>query len=187
MNVFDFDGTLYRGDSTVDFWRYAFIHYPRCLCALPNQTIAALLFVAKKIKKDVFKERFYSFLKYIPDTTQAVENFWKAKQDNLKTDVLSRTSKNDLVVSASPEFLLKEICAQYGWELIASKVDPETGALLSLNCHGEEKVSRIRDAGFKGSFDQGYTDSLSDAPLMKLARESFLVRKKDIIPFPADN
>lgn len=186
MNVFDFDGTLYRGDSTVDFWRYACIRYPRCLCALPQQTIATFFFVTKRINKSAFKEQFYSFLRYLPNTAQTVKDFWKVKQSNLRADVLSRASKNDLVISASPTFLLEEICSQYGWKLIASKVDSETGTLLSPNCYGEEKVSRIRATGFEGYFDQGYTDSLSDKPLMRLAQKPFLVKKHNIVPFPID-
>ena len=30
MNVYDFDKTIYAGDSTIDFWKFCMIRYPRC-------------------------------------------------------------------------------------------------------------------------------------------------------------
>ena len=39
----------------------------------------------------------------------------------------------DIVVSASPEFLLKPVSKKYGFKLIATKVDKHTGKLLSKN------------------------------------------------------
>ena len=31
MNVYDFDNTIYRGDSSVDFFRHCAVKYPRTL------------------------------------------------------------------------------------------------------------------------------------------------------------
>ena len=33
MNVYDFDKTIYRGDSTMDFWRYCLKRYPKAVLA----------------------------------------------------------------------------------------------------------------------------------------------------------
>lgn len=186
MNVFDFDGTLYRGDSTLDFWLYSTVRHPACLLALPRQLFAAAQYAAGRISRETFKEHFYGFLRHIPNTSQAVVDFWNARQTKLRSDVLARISEGDLVASASPEFLLSEICRRRHWELIASEVDPRTGQLLGPNCRGSEKVARIQKAGYTERFDQGYSDSLSDAPLMTLTQEAFLVRKHQIAPFPSN-
>lgn len=184
MNVFDFDGTLYRGDSTLDFWLYSLAQCPTCLRSLPHQLISMARYTTRQVDKDTLKEQFYTFLQFLPDTSLMVKDFWKRARRNLRFDVLSCASKGDLVVSASPEFLLLEICSQYGWKLVASKVNPQTGKLLSANCHGKEKVFRLRAAGYPEYFDQGYTDSFHDEPLMRLCAAPFLVRKHDIRPFP---
>lgn len=183
MNIFDFDGTLYKGDSTIDFWRYSIIRHPSCLRALPKQLLSFSQYLTKKIDKDTFKERFYEFLYFLPDTSQTVKDFWKAKHCQLRSDVLAHASKGDLVISASPEFLLQEICDQHGWQLIASKVDPHTGKLLGPNCQGKEKVARLQTAGYSKTFEQGYTNSSSDEPIMRLSSTSFLVRRHSIVPF----
>ena len=43
MNVYDFDKTIYRGDSTVDFWRHCLRRYPGAARALPGTLAKALL------------------------------------------------------------------------------------------------------------------------------------------------
>ena len=44
MNVYDFDKTIYRGDSTVDFWRHCLRRYPGAARALPGTLAKALAF-----------------------------------------------------------------------------------------------------------------------------------------------
>ena len=52
---------------------------------------------------------------------------------------------SDLIISASPEFLLKPICGILGIKhLIASKVSPVDGKYTGKNCHGKEKVRRFK-------------------------------------------
>ena len=45
MNVYDFDETIYDGDSTVDFVKYSIIHQPKVLMYFPKIAIYGLLFV----------------------------------------------------------------------------------------------------------------------------------------------
>ena len=42
MNIYDFDGTLYHGDSTMDFLKYSFKKHPSLLRFLPAMGLAAL-------------------------------------------------------------------------------------------------------------------------------------------------
>ena len=37
IDVYDFDGTIYDGDSTVDFWLYCLRRKPSLLRFLPHQ------------------------------------------------------------------------------------------------------------------------------------------------------
>lgn len=191
MNVFDFDGTLYAGDSTLDFWRYALLKHPSCARSLPAQLMGALLYVMGRIEKDDFKGRFYGFLRHIPNTDDLVTDFWNGKQTRLSEDMLRKANNGDLVVSASPRFLIQPICERLGLASIASEVSPDTGALLGPNCSGHEKCRRIEAEGFELPFENGYTDSRSDTPMMALATRAWLVslRKNhvDIVPFYGDS
>ena len=40
MNVYDFDRTIYPGDSSIHFWRYCMKHYPSTMKVIPKATAA---------------------------------------------------------------------------------------------------------------------------------------------------
>ena len=72
---------------------------------------------------------------------------------------------------------MKEICRHFNIShLIASEVDSNTGKFLSENCYGAEKVSRLKKYTANSEIDKFYSDSYSDDPLAKLAKESYLVK-----------
>ena len=61
MNVYDFDETIYDGDSTVDFVKYSFIHRPKCLICLPKIVFIGLLFVLLVISFIMYSLSFVRF------------------------------------------------------------------------------------------------------------------------------
>ena len=73
MNVYDFDETIYHGDSTRDFYLFCLKNYPKISKYLPMQGWYAIKFGLKIMPKTQFKEKFYSFLKGIPDVDAAVK------------------------------------------------------------------------------------------------------------------
>ncbi len=93
---------------------------------------------------------------------------------------LNQNANSDVVISASPEFLLQSICNRLGVSLIASKVDPSTGQFTVKNCHGQEKVKRFTELYPNETIDEFYTDSKSDYPFAALAKKVYLVKKRSI-------
>ncbi|MEN6340562.1 MAG: haloacid dehalogenase-like hydrolase [Clostridiaceae bacterium] len=184
INGYDFDGTIYRGDSSVDFYLYCRNKYPRVkrdvFCVLP--LLAALILHKKDLTRE--KEHFYRYLSYVPDAAAEAERFWEGCGGYIKAWYLKQKRQDDLIISASPEFLLNPICKTLGVRLIASKVDPKTGKYDGLNCHDEEKVRRLREAYPDAEIDRFYSDSRADTPLTKLAKQAFLVKGDVISPFP---
>ncbi|MBR6523011.1 MAG: haloacid dehalogenase-like hydrolase [Clostridia bacterium] len=182
MNVYDFDETIYHGDSTRDFYFFCLKNYPQVAKYLPMQGWYAIWFGLKVMPKTQFKEKFYSFLKTIPDIDGAVEVFWRSHEKNLKEWYIAQKKDDDLIISASPEFLLAPICGKLGIKVIASRVDKKSGKTEGENCWGEEKVKRFNAAG-GGEIDEFYSDSYSDTPLALLAKKAFLVKGDKIIDF----
>lgn len=58
MNVYDFDGTIYNGDSTIDFFLYALKRKPSILLHIPKQAWGFILNKAGRIDKTRFKDFF---------------------------------------------------------------------------------------------------------------------------------
>jgi phosphoserine phosphatase len=100
------------------------------------------------------------------------EFYIKARQDS------------DVVISASPEFLLRPVCDSLNIKnLIASRVDKNTGRYSGENCWGAEKLRRLREEMGNASVREFYSDSLSDAPLAEIAETAYIVRGENIIPW----
>lgn len=103
-------------------------------------------YVFKKGTKTDFKEKMYRFLTYC-DTEKDVNDFWKEYIGNIKPFYLEQKKDDDVIISASPEFLLKPVCKRLKIKnLMASKVDMHSGKYSGVNCHGKEKVKRFYEA-----------------------------------------
>lgn len=175
MNVYDFDGTIYDGDSSVDFFLYALKQKPSLLRYAPKQAWGFLLFGLKRIGKTELKEYYFSFLSSL-DVQKLTEDFWNRNQHKIFKWYLDQKKVDDIIISASPEFLLKPICQRLGiHHLIASTVDTQSGKFSGANCHGPEKVRRLEVEYGITHIDRFYSDSHSDLPLAQIADESFLV------------
>ena len=186
MNVYDFDETIYHGDSTVDFFQYCLLHHPVMAITLPNTALQFAIYFARLQSKTRCKEQMYKFLRCIGETPDVVNDFWASHIRNIKPWYIEKLHrKDDVVISASPEFLIKPACEKLGIShVMASQVDPYTGLYQGKNCWGEEKVRRFYEGFGEGTpIDTFYSDSLSDAPLASLAKEAWIVRDDQFVPW----
>ena len=183
-NVYDFDGTIYRGDSTADFFLYCVIHYPGVLGTFPGAVLTYLGMWLKIVEKTRAKERFYRFLTKLPDPQVAIADFWASHFDRIYPWYLQQKRSDDLIISASPTFLVQPAADRLGVALLASRVDWKTGKTTGLNCHGAEKAVRLAAAYPEDRILHFYSDAFSDQPLAALAQQAFLVRRGRIVPWP---
>lgn len=182
MNIYDFDETIYEGDSTKDFYFYCLKRSPGMLLSVPMMAWAFFLYILGAKTKTQFKEKMYRFLRYVPDIDTALEDFWNINENKIKPWYKANQREDDIVISASPEFLLKPICSRLGIKnLIASRVDKHTGIYTGENCWGGEKVRRLNEELPYTVCDEFYSDSLSDEPLAALAREAWIVRGEELV------
>lgn len=181
MNVFDFDKTIYHSDSTRDFILWCFKKHPKTLLYLPLVGYAAVRYYTFHIgTKTEFKEKMYRFLKAI-DGEKDVERFWKEKISGIKDFYHEIHRDDDVIISASPEFLLKPLEEKLYFNVIASKVDIHTGKYDGLNCYHAEKVNRFRELYPDGQIEDFYSDSYSDEPLALLADKAYIVDGEKLI------
>jgi len=182
INIFDFDNTIYDGDASLGFYFYCLKNNIALLKYLPYQVWHMGLFVLNMQDRREFKQHFFIFLKSLKDTGKVVDSFWAAKSSKIKVWYTARSHKEDVIISASPEFLLQPIAKKLGVkELIGTRMDSRTGHISGANCRGEEKVRRLR--GMLNDFDveSCYSDSLSDLPILHLAKKPYIVKKNTII------
>lgn len=182
INLYDFDKTIYAGDSSTDFFFYSLMKYPKIIVTIPKIIVVAIRYKMRKISKTEMKETIFSFVKYIPDMKSHINSFWHTHKCYIKRFYLETKHDKDVIISASPEFLLKPITEELGvMKLIGSKVDSKTGKFKGLNCYGEEKVKRLNKEIKDYQVMSSYSDSLSDIPILKLAKKQYLVKGNEII------
>lgn len=180
-NLYDFDGTIYDGDSGIDIIIYAIKKYPKFIFIAGWSVI---LYVFKLINKKQFKSKMFSFVKYIDDMDKFVEGFWCKNEKKLKEFWLAKSShKNDIIISASGDFWLKYIAEKYKVaDLFATIYDLKNGEISGNNCHGEEKVKLFYERYPDGVIFSMYTDSENDRPLIEKAIHGYFVKKDKILP-----
>lgn len=184
MNAYDFDNTILRGDSTARFLAFCARRYPRVWLHAPSIAVAGALFLMGRVEKTAFKQKMFEFLREIPDVDRAVAEFWAINESRIRPWYWEKRREGDVIISASPEFLLAPMAQKLGARLIASPVDPHTGKYSGANCHGPEKVRRFRAALGDVRPEEFYSDSLSDEPMARLARRAWLVKGNSIRPWP---
>lgn len=184
VNAYDFDGTIYDGDSSVDFYKFCFKKKKRICKYWFKQLWFLILYILGFKTKTEIKEVFFSFLNEFEEIDSMIDEFWKKNFCKIKAWYLKKDHSNDVIISASPEFLL-QIPAQklQVKKLIASDVDQKTGKFLKENCHGEEKVRRIKKWNSKVVVEEMYTDSCVDLPMIQLSKKGYMVKKNRIISY----
>ena len=177
INVYDFDKTIYSKDSSIEFFLFCLRKKPYIFVYIPG--IITLLFLnkIKVLKIEKTKSYFFKFIKFFSDNVDKIVNeFWSINKKYIRYDLIKDNNYN-VVISASPTFLLKNICNDIGInKLIASKVDINTGTFIGKNCHDVEKLNRLNSEINNYCIDYFYSDSYSDNCLAALAKNPYIIK-----------
>ena len=180
MNIFDFDGTIYAGDSSIYFYLFALKENIRLIKYLPKQLNSIIMYKLNRISKEKMKEDFFCFIKGI-NVTYTVENFWQSNSKKIYKWYLEIHAEDDIVISASPVFLLEPICRKIGIKyLIATELDPILCRIQGKNCKGVEKKEALYLKYGITKCDNFYSDSLSDLSLAEIADNAFMIKRGKI-------
>ena len=184
MNIYDFDNTIYKGDTTKDILLYSFKKHPFKVIKALKKT--------KKLERDYkrglitferVKEAMLSFLFEIDDLDGYIEKFVSSHMKNIKPWYLSRKNDYDIVISASYELWIIPFCKKLGIRyVLATKTDKE-GHIIGKNCKGEEKVKRLASTIPNAQIVTSYSDSESDLPILNLAKTAYVVEGNKLIPY----
>ncbi len=181
MNVYDFDKTIYSGDSSLDFYLFCLKIKPVLVRYIPIQLFWLVVYMFGLCDKIKFKEKCFSFIRGI-ETKDVVERFWDENISNIKSWYIQQKSENDIIVSASPGFLVSSCMKRLSVKkCICTLVSEEDGSFLSPNCYGEEKLKRFKELYNAGDIDSFYSDSLSDSVMANNSKNAYFVNGNKIV------
>lgn len=185
MNTYDFDKTVFYPDSSFCFYRYCLKKYPLAvLRTLPGTAVGFAAYLKDKSDAKPLKQKLFSFLRYIPDIDKTVANFWSENYFRMEEWYIKQKKPDDIIISASPEFLLKPVADKLGVRLIGTPMDKNTGKINGANCHDREKVRRFYEEYPGAVTECFYSDSLSDTPMAEIAEKAYIVDRGKFTPWP---
>lgn len=180
LNVYDFDNTIYRGESAFDFFVYCVKKSPSQLKLLPVVLNTLIKYKRCKITHDELiktAEKYaLKFINSINNPHNAVSEFWDKHQHKIYPYYLKNKKDDDVIISASPSFLLNEIANRLNIQnLICSEVDEISGKIYSL-CFADNKPVLFRQKYPNSAIDNFYTDSLNDMPMINISQNAYMVK-----------
>ncbi len=186
IDIFDFDKTLVPFDSGSRFWMYCLIHNPWIVICLPYIFVMMIPFFLKIKGLTYVKKHIFCYVRMI-NLEKNVKKFWdKHEKDVFEWFIKEKRERPAVVISASPDFLLGDICARIGVDkLICSRHNAKTGAIIGVNCKDDEKVRRYREEFKDCKVVNVSSDSIkSDRPIFSLGENCFhIVKNGGRVPF----
>lgn len=189
MRVFDFDGTIYDGESLFDLYLYSARHDPKVFryiapvlryavkYKLGRATLEQMEYGVGKMTEGYLTELSRS--KRVASVEQLVDDFWDRYYARIKP--WYQPESDDVILTASFGLAVGEVCRRLGVRnLVASEVDVGTMKVTYLN-FSTNKAKRFRELyGPDVVIDEFYTDSKFDQPMIDMARHAFMVKGNTI-------
>ena len=180
IDIYDFDKTVIPFDSGSTFMFYCFLRHPYLIFLLPFYFFDVLLFLTHIIGLDHFKHHIFCFVRFI-NLEKNVKKFWDKHEKKIKPLYEKLRSDDDLIITASPDFNIEEICRRLGIKRhLTSRVDRESGKILFVNIR-ENKIKAYEKEYGDIPIENFYTDSPeNDAVLIEKANHAFVVKKNTV-------
>lgn len=184
MNVYDFDGTIYDGESVFDFYLFTVKRQPKLLKYLYVVMKTLIRYKLCKVSESellyLAKKYAGQYLQELHNPEQTVCDFWDKYQKKIKPFYSLIQKEDDIVISASVELLLKEILNRIGVkQYICTVLDVENGEITEF-CYRKTKVSLFQSKYPNTVIENFYTDSENDRAMIKIAKKSFLVKGNSV-------
>ena len=188
--AFDFDGTLTRHDSLVEFIRFVKgeKEFLKCFLRYSPQLVAMKigLYPNWKVKRQVFSYCFAGmteavFEAYCTQFAQTKATIMRpAGLEKIQT-LLKEGNADVVVVSASVENWVRPFFGEMApsMKFLCTQVEVKegrlTGRFLTKNCFGKEKVARLRSLypNRKDIVLTAYGDSRGDKEMLDYANEGY--------------
>lgn len=172
--VFDFDGTLSKKDSSLEFGRYCFFHSIRPWFFIPAIAFAFIVriflpngfvwreLVRSYLTNDMIKKLRDGFIK-----EHLQERFGWAKEQVIKEKNKGNTV---ILISAGPDFLIPYLVADIPFDnVLCSVMDKKYPWKFDFLAYGKGKVKILNNNYKNFRLIRSYADSKSDRYLMNLA------------------
>ena len=179
MNVYDFDNTIYRGESTLDFFFFYITKHPHILKYMPKVIDGFAKYELGKVSIDEFMDKYAPLIQkeFNPSVNwdSLAKEFWDKHMKNIKPFYSRVRRDDDLIITASPEVTMNEICRRMGIKHCHCSEIDSSGRVTHMNMR-ENKVVKFKKLYGDRHIEDFYTDSIeNDKFLADSADRIFIV------------
>jgi len=179
MKVYDFDETMFTGDTEDRFFNYIF-HQKGFFWYHLNFKWWSLLFKLKLINKTRAREGQYMFLRKIDNLDEVLERYWDTVMPYMKKWYMDRKDSEDIVASGTPAFLMEPAMKRLGLKhLVATDMDRHTGKINGMFAIGSYKIDNFKKFFDINVIDEFYSDAYSDHYLADVAKKAYVIHDDD--------
>lgn len=181
MNVYDFDNTIYDGESTLHLFFFYIRKRPSLIKKLPTVLRAFARYKCGEVTLDDMREVYAPMIEEIVldvvDFDSDAKEFWDGHIKRIKPFYDAVRREDDLIITASPDFTIEEVCRRLGIKrYLCSTIDRETGNIERI-CMRTNKIKYFFEEYGGEEIDDFYTDSeKNDRPLIDAAKRAFIVK-----------
>ncbi len=184
MNVYDFDNTIYDGESFVDCFFFYLKRDPTILRYAPYMISGVTKYRLGTIELESGMAQYAhfveEFIRSVDDFRADAVEFWDNHMHRIKPFYKEVQRGDDVIISASPEVFLEEVCRRLNIKsVIGSTFDKDTGKITRM-CFSQNKVPAFYERYPDGKIENLYTDSMHDLPLMNISEHVFFVEGNKI-------
>lgn len=183
--VFDFDNTIYNGESAVDYAFYMIRHNKKIIRFIPTILLSLagykLCLLSKEKLESIINKVFDGVMDGKVSFKDFVEPFWESHSNKLNSTILKRIKPGDVIISAGPVFLLEGITEIIKTDkIVGSELDFDKRRITWFN-FGDNKVKRYRQLYGDNTVDAFYTDSYYDKDMMMISRDVYILKRGRIV------
>lgn len=181
IKVFDFDNTIYRGESSVDLALFMIKNNKKILLYLPSIFVNMIKYKLCLVKKEKLIKKINNYMSAMifdrKELLELVERFWSKKIHKLDRKMLKRINRDDVIITAGPDFLIHGIKKLLNTNnIISSEIDEVKNKMKYFN-FGDNKVKRYKELYGDKRISCLFTDSYNDRALMDISDKVFIVKK----------
>lgn len=183
MQAFDFDNTLYKGESTFDFAIFVIKKKKKLIRYLPGILKALTAYKLCLWQEEKFLSELEKYTKVFLENKNELQvltkEFWLTHEKNLYLNMLEKINFNDVIITASPKFLMDGIKHRLNTKhILCTEIDFDNGKITWLN-FGKNKVLNFKKKYKNKKIKNFYTDSYNDKPFMDFSNNVYLVSHGD--------
>ena len=179
MRVFDFDNTIYAGESIIDFYFFSIKKKPAVLkyafAVIYHFLKYKLRLTTIKDMNNVAEKYAAAYIGEFDNIEELVEEFWAKNLKKIKS--WYEVQEDDLLLTGSLNLIMNPLCEKLGIKnLICSEFDLETMDVLHVN-FGRNKKEIFREKyGEDAIIGEFYTDHSADKPMFEISEKVFIVK-----------